>query len=617
MKVYLAQVSPTVGDLRGNFSMMKQQIQFAVQTDADVVVFPELVTVGYPPKDLLYNNQIWESHDVLVKQMQTFINAIGKQVTVIFGGLHQVTQTYGRYSRYNAAFIVDPHYKTRIVHKRLLPCYDVFDESRHFASGINEPYLPVLIRINRGNESHDIKTDVIICEDMWNFGSIGNVSWMAPESYTHDPISHLKGDGPVFIINGSPFWRGKIKATSDLVKNISMHLKRPVVWVNQVGGQDDLVFGGYSMVAVPHCIKGYSNSSGIDFYMCEAFAQDYCLVRTEDISDPVIKFLRPGESCCDSGETALLQPKQPFNPRPTFKYNDKIVEESDFETWCLFSALKLGLYDYCCRNGFKEIVFGASGGIDSAVVGAIAALAVGGANVTAITMPSKFSSEGSVADAKSLAENFGMNFIQWPIGEIHTEFRNKMLSGGKQKFSSDVVDQNIQPRVRGTLLMGYSNDTGALLVSTGNRSEAACGFTTMYGDSCGGFALLLDVFKTQVYDLARFINKYNKGELLSGTIPVNSIDKPPSAELAEGQKDIDSLPPYDILDKVLEDIIEHEMPTSDLILKYKDPTLVNKVLNMYKKSEWKRQQSPISPKVSLRSFGSGRRMPISSKITLI
>lgn len=567
MKVSIAQVSPNIGDLKGNTKLIKFNIEKAIADGSHVVVFPELVTVGYPPRDLLYNNELWNKHDEYIKSIHDFIKIQGHDITAIIGGLHQVELTYGRKERYNAAYIIDPE-RIRIVHKRLLPCYDVFDETRYFKSGIDEPYIPIKIKV----DNEEILCDVIICEDMWNFQNSSDDFWMAPYSYGIDPVSNLKGNGPIFIINGSPFWMNKIEKTRNLLAKISYANKdRRIFWVNQVGGYDDIIFGGYSTV--------FFNGA---YSTMEKFREDFATFDDKNEKKNSWKFY-------------------PFNEH---NQPSSLIKEDEIDN--LLDALVFSVKEYCRRTGFSKIVFGASGGIDSAVVGAIASIALGGQNCTAITMPSPYSSEGSINDAEELAKRCEMGYKIYRISDIYESFKNTLQTIDRPEIKS-LTDENIQPRVRGTLLMAEANDTGALLLSTGNKSELSVGYCTIYGDMAGGYALISDVPKTIVYKIAERINiKYNN------IIPTDSITKPPSAELKPGQKDIDSLPPYEILDPLLEDIV-NEVSSDKIIARYgKD--LYYKILKMVDRSEFKRFQAPPGPKVMSRSFGSGRRIPIAKKL---
>lgn len=594
MRVMLAQVNPTIGDLRGNLALMQSEIDIAVRNKCNVVVFPELVTVGYPPRDLLYDNELWLNHDLLVAKLHGWLKLFQNEITVIFGGLHQVQLSHGRYARYNAAFVMDKD-GVRVVHKRLLPCYDVFDETRYFVPAIDEPYLPIFIR----DEGELVACDVLICEDIWNFQYTGNVSWMAPATYTIDPVSNLRGRGPVFVINGSPFWMGKIRRmVKQMIPDMARTLMRPILWVNQIGAHDDIVFGGYSMAMSPFADSPIT---------AKAFQTDRLFVTTE----PNLE----GQWHCSSvAANSGLPQAIVTGAKDDHKYaggGDDASDKEQYEIWTLFEALRLSLVDYCRRTGFQKIVFGASGGIDSAVVGAIAAVALGGENCLAVTMPAKYSSEGSWKDAEELARRCKMPFLNINIGSIHETARSKLLSGGKQQFERRVTDENLQPRIRGMILMALSNEEGSLLLTTGNKSELAVGYCTIYGDMCGGYALLTDVPKTMVWKLARFINKH-----FGNIIPENSIEKPPSAELAPGQKDTDSLPPYDLLDPVIEDILHH-VPINVIKTRTTIPERVDSVIRMINTSEFKRAQAAMGPKVTERAFGSGRRIPVAKNVTYI
>ncbi len=607
MKIQLCQTNPTVGDLKGNMNIIQQGTNVAVQNGCDVIVFPELMTVGYPPRDLLYDKSIWDNHNVLVEKMKQFINGLDYQITVIFGGLYEMQLSYGRFARYNAAYVIDPVEGIRLVLKRLLPCYDVFDETRYFVAAVlnqEQAYFPVPIWVNGKNGLYSVNCDVLICEDIWNFGCRSRVSWMSPASYAVDPIDHLKGDGPLFVINGSPWWEGKIQTTIDLLSDICEKIHRPICWVNQIGAHDDIITGGYSMCFIPSTNSWVAGErAGLPhFQMAKPFAEDAIVV---DLSDQQSNHHR-----------VILPATQVANAFPGLKmpsYHGQQIDPSDYDLWCLISALKLHLLDYFRRTGHKTAVLGLSGGIDSAVVGAIAAEALGGQNVTGITMPAPFSSSGSWEDAEALALSCKMDFLNWDITDAYKACRAKMLSGGKQTFDHSVTDENIMPRIRGLLLMMYSNDhPGCLLLSTGNKSEMAVGYCTLYGDMCGGLAMLSDVLKTDVFRLAGFMNKYNPG-----IIPINTINKPPSAELAPDQKDTDSLPDYADLDPMLMDLIEHQMPTSAVKLRTKLPEWVDKIAAKIRATEHKRTQTPIGAKTRERSFGSGRRIPVAKNVRLV
>lgn len=587
MKVAMQQINPTIGDLSGNLLIIKGAITEALSAQADVVVFPELATVGYPPRDLLYNQALWDNHEKVIQELQKFVKAIKTKFTVIVGGLHQVQLTYGRYAKYNAAFVIDNYSKNiRIVHKSLLPVYQIFSEARYFTPNSD---LPIPIVIQTETETHEC--DVLICEDIWNYKFSCDTPWL-PGSYKRDPVSELRGTGPLFVINASPYWKGKVRNCINLVKSIAKGIQRPVFYVNQVGSHDDVTFHGGSIFSIPVVHEGVDNSTRIG----KLFATD--LLICNDI-----------KSYYDLNHIIPTIDEQ----LQSNKWNGQKVELEDFEVWCDYHAMKLHLVDYCRRTGFKEVVLGLSGGIDSALVAAIAADALGGENVHGVTMPSKFSSEGSWKDAEQLANNLHLgSFQNIPIGDIHQAFRNSLLSGGKQEFDRGTTDENTQPRARAIILMANSNDHNWLLLTTGNRSELSVAYMTLYGDMCGGLAIINDLWKTEVYQMCSIINKYN-GEL----IPVATIEKPPSAELKADQKDSDSLPDYATLDVILEDLIDHEMSDEELMLKHKDVSLVRKIIKMYRTSEFKRKQLPIGTHLRARSFSSGRQIPVACKLTML
>ncbi len=600
MKVMLCQCSPVVGDLYGNWKMMQTEINFAVQEECDVVVFPELVTVGYPPRDFLYKQALWDSHDDLVQRIKQFVGNLSRQTTVIFGGLHQQTLSFGRTARFNAAYIISPT-RCIITHKRLLPCYDVFDENRYFESGLSEPYLPVPIEIesSRLGKKVTVTCDVLICEDMWNH-RFRDSNRLLPSTYTEDPTAHLCGDGPIFILNGSPFWEGKVDETTEIVKSICVDTGRAVVWVNQVGAHDDIITGGYSMVAI-RCRRRPIHHQTVpvaDLRIGKFFAEDRIIVQLSDgcnhYHDELYMEVSAAEREADS-------------PWPIGYY----------ESWLAYQAMVLHLKDYFRKTGFKKAVIGLSGGIDSAIVAAIACEALGPQNVIGLTMPSKFSSDGSISDAEQLAKNLGIkDFRTIPIKEVHNEFRNRFLSGGQQQFSKSLTDENIQPRCRMIFLMIVSSEENALLLTTGNKSEMAMGYCTLYGDTAGGLAVISDVYKTRVKAICEMINIIVKERNGGEVIPANTINKPPSAELAADQQDTDSLPPYELLDPILEDML-NDVPLNQIKLKTSIPERVEWIARQIAITEYKRVQSPPGPKLTPRSFGSGRRIPIAANLRLV
>jgi NAD+ synthetase len=597
MKVLVAQINPTVGDLSGNLEIIQQSILNAVSSQCDVVVFPELATTGYPPRDLLYSSVFWDNHKRVIENLHAFVKNQSRQITVIVGGLHEEMLSGGRYARYNAAWILDQHFGQRVVHKTLLPCYDVFDETRYFSPKATQDYAPIPIQLESGEFCI---CDVLICEDIWNNEYRGGEGWMKPSTYTVDPVEAIakNSKGPLFVLNGSPFWIGKIQETRQLVESIAQRIGHMVVWCNQVGSHDDIITGGYSTVCLPLADDIRTKSA-------KPFEEDQIIVDPLNMSE----------------EEWILWDKLGVSKCPSM--HGKIVEPDDFEMWTCYKALFLHMADYKRRCGFKQAVLGLSGGIDSAVVAVVAAHVFGSENVTGIGMPSPYSSSGSVDDAEELADNLHMRFQIKKITESYEAIKRLFLSGGKQAFDNGVTDENIQPRVRGMILMAHSNEYDpCLLLTTGNKSEITVGYCTIYGDMCGGLAVISDLWKTQVYELAKFMNKY-----FGNVIPKNTIYKPASAELRPDQKDTDSLPPYEVLDPLLQMFVEQEM-TPMAVFNSKwfeehgglgegkiDSGQVNIMYRKYRTSEYKRQQMPPGPKIQVRSFGSGRRMPIAMKLT--
>lgn len=584
MKVMMFQVNPTVGDCEGNCDIILSSLEQAIAVNADVALFPEMVTTGYPPRDLLYRQEIWDNQPVIAAKVQRSIRKNNASITAIYGGIEEASLANGHYARYNVAYIVDAK-QIRIVRKRLLPCYDVFDETRYFTPG-TDPYTPVLIRTSRGV----VNCDVLICEDIWNADFRG-VPWYAPRTYLDDPTRHLCGDGPVFVLNASPFWHGKVATTEQLILDISNRLDRQVFWCNQIGAHDDIVTGGYSMYTYR---RDY-----IDLTDENNKPDNYSIVRGKAFQTDVI-----------IDQDGAENNNRGWGPDYKPAFFGKKIDAADFDIWCSYHALKLHIQDYFRRCGCKQAVFGCSGGVDSALVGVIAADALGAENVTGITMPSKFSSTGSVSDSQKLAANLGIALLEVPIGDIHTAYRTALLDGGKQEFYKPVTDENIQPRVRGNILFAFSNDYGWLVLTTGNKSEITVGYCTLYGDMAGGLGVIGDLWKTEVYDMCHFINKYRPG-----LIPQDIIDKAPSAELRPDQKDTDSLPPYSTLDPILKALVEEERPVVEVQNKYPQVD-VFKLWRTYKSQEFKRQQMPPTCKLSARAFGSGRRFPIASNLSL-
>jgi len=536
MKIALAQINTKIGDFEGNFKKIVSFIDKAKQHDADLVIFPELTITGYPPRDLLDFESFVKDNIAYLDKVKDYTTDIG----VICGFVDINREPYGKKYRNAAALIfngeiISKHYKS------LLPFYDVFDETRYF-----EPAKEVIPVTFKGK-----RLGITICEDVWNDKDY----WTTP-LYQNNPIESLFTQGIDVILNlsASPFWLNKEKGRLDILSNIAKKYELPLVYTNQVGGNDDLLFDGASIVVDKN---GILQAQGKDF--------------EEDL---IIYDLDSNKGQINSVSTT--------------------EEES------LLKALVIGLKDYCGKLGFKKVVLGLSGGIDSAVTAVIAAYALGKENVLGITMPSMYSSSGSVDDSEILAQNLGIDFKKIPIADYFYSYVNNIQNG---ELVMDLAEENLQARIRGNILMLHSNRYGSLLLSTGNKSELAVGYCTLYGDMAGGLSVLSDVPKVMVYKLAKFINKEKE------IIPEDIITKPPSAELRPDQKDQDSLPPYEILDDILKLYIEENKSFEEISKKYPE-NIVKDIIKKVNNNEHKRRQASLGLKVTTKAFGSGRRFPI-------
>lgn len=544
MKVALAQHNPTVGDVAGNLALLQNLAREAKVRGADLVVFTEQAILGYPAKDLLLRREV-------IAQNLAALETLAKQsdeIAMLVGFAEPNPDSFGR-PLYNAVALLDAGQRVATVRKRLLPTYDVFDEARYF-----EPAGPQPIVHWRGR-----KLGISICEDLLSESLLGR------PLYDIDPIANLARDGADLFINtaASPFWLGKTRWRIDRLAKACRTHSLPGVLVNQVGGNDELIFDGGSCAV---------DAGGRHVGQARAFANDLLLVDLD----------RLGESR--------------FEP---------VLDDIH----ALREALVIGVRDYVRKCGFSTVVLGLSGGIDSAITAAIAVAALGPENVTGVAMPSRFSSDHSVGDAAALAENLGIKLQTIPIQEVHSAYEQTLAPNFTGR-APDVTEENIQARIRGAILMALSNKFGALLLTTGNKSEIAVGYCTLYGDMCGGLAVISDVPKSMVYRLARHINEH-AGRVL---IPENTITKPPSAELRPDQHDQQSLPAYDILDDLLERYEEDLETPADLVAAGHPPQLVDDVLAKIHMSEYKRQQMAPGLKVTSRAFGFGRRMPIAARV---
>ncbi len=574
MRFALAQINPIVGDLRYNADRIFEMIQRAKFAGAQILIFPELALVGYPPKDLLL-----KSH--LIDRCQQLAEEIAQQadsIAIILGYPARSSTATGLTLQNTIAFCSNGKIQHQYA-KRLLPTYDVFDESRYFEPGSHAGIVT----------HHNVKLGLSICEDLWNEQNLFD-----RQLYHEDPAQQLADQGADLIINcaASPYEINKHDFRLNLFQTTVQKLNLPILYVNQVGANDELVFDGNSCSISP---------TGQTLAHAQDFDTDLLLVEI-----PFEHEQTPAESTHAHHHDRWQLPDEKVGR----------LHQPAAGIPSVFSALALGLRDYCRKCKFKTIVLGLSGGIDSAVSACIAVEALGSENVIGITMPSRFSSDHSVSDAEQLATNLGIAFYNIPIKQAH-EALEESLQPILEYTEPDITEENIQARLRGIILMAQSNKTGSLLVTTGNKSELAVGYCTLYGDMCGGLAILSDVPKTMVYDLAHYINspESNLYDLFSrASIPQNTIDKPPSAELRPDQTDQDSLPPYDILDQIIHLYIERHLSARQIAEQTSlDYDLVLRFVTLIDRNEYKRKQTPPGIKVTSRAFGFGRRMPIAQR----
>lgn len=543
VKIALGQINPTVGDFSGNAAKIIDFSRRAQAGGAGMILFPELSVCGYPPRDLVERSSfVARNRDSAEK-----IAAETRGIAVICGLVTRAPVDAGRAAMNSAALLVDGKIAF-IQSKMLLPTYDVFDEMRNFAAAKSQELFPFC-----GN-----RMALTICEDAWN-----DKQFWPHRLYSVDPVESLIRAGGNFVLNisASPFWIGKRELRRDMLACIARQHKVPVVLVNQVGGNDSLVFDGSSLVL---------NREGQVIAQGRSFEEDLIYFDSSDLT----------------GE---------------------MHEQTAGEEASVYSALVLGTRDYMRKCGFQKAIIALSGGIDSALTAVVAAEAVGPENVIGVGMPGPYSSQGSIDDARGLAKNLGIRFELLSINPAYEAYRStlkEVFKGTKE----DVTEENIQSRARGTLLMALSNKFGAIVLSTGNKSELGVGYCTLYGDMVGGLAVISDVPKTLVYRLSQYVNSRRS------VIPQATLEKPPSAELRPNQKDSDSLPPYEVLDAVLEDYVE-DSHSAERIAEDRgfDIELVRRVIRMVDRAEYKRQQAAPGLKISPKAFGYGRRLPIAAK----
>ena len=546
MNIALAQINPTVGDLEGNRTKILRDARRAREREVDLVVFPELSVTGYPPEDLLEN-------PFFQKATRRTVDHIAQNVPpdlgVIIGAPVPNPDAYGK-PLHNAALLFENGELKDQVYKTLLPTYDIFDEDRYFEPAESRHIV----------EWRGVRLGLHVCEDMWNVHH--PEGFQNGHRYECDPVAELGAHDPDLFINisASPFSIGKHAVRNDLVEHICRRHERPFLICNQVVANTEIIYDGDSRVHA---------ADGTQVECAASFEEDLLVWDTE----------APTEACTT-------------DRNPVADLHD---------------ALVLGIRDYYEKTGiFDKVIMGLSGGIDSAVTCTLATAALGAENVVGVTMPSEISSEGSVTDSEKLAENLGIEFREIPIRPAIDAF-DEMLADAFAGTEPGAAEENLQSRARGVTLMALSNKFGHLLLSTGNKSEMAVGYVTLYGDTNGGVAVLSDVLKTRVYKLAHHINE-RAGR---NVIPQNTIDKPPSAELKEGQKDTDTLPPYEVLDAVLKRYIEQKKELRTIVNETGiDEDLVHDVLRQVDRNEYKRRQAPPGLRVTEKAFGVGRRIPI-------
>jgi NAD+ synthase/NAD+ synthase (glutamine-hydrolysing) len=548
MRIAILQLNFTVGDIAGNAEKIVSAVKNAGSSGIDLFITSELALTGYPPRDLLLNK-------TFIEKTRQAASGLAKDLMgypPLIVGFPEANASGEGKPLYNSAVLLKDGEISRVFRKTLLPTYDVFDEYRYF-----EPSDPAAALEIAGS-----RIGVTICEDIWNDRDCTPL-----RLYRLDPLEKLFASGIDCIVNisASPFFLGKQKVREEMLGKIAAKYKTPLVYVNQCGGNDDLVFDGRSCV-----FSGDGKLSA----RAKPFREDTLIV---DV---------PGTS----GRT------EPY------------IELAEEEAW---EALVMGTRDYAAKCGFKKVLLGLSGGIDSALTAAIAAEALGKENVFGVLMPSPYSSKGSIDDALALVRNLGINGLKVPIKNVMSAFAGAMRQAFKG-YKQDITEENIQSRIRGNILMALSNKYGALLLTTGNKSELAVGYCTIYGDMSGGLAVIADVSKTMVYRIANWLNNV-KG----GIIPQNSIDKAPSAELRPNQTDQDSLPPYDLLDKILYNYIELHKSADEIIAMGLDKETVVQILYLVRKAEFKRKQAAPGIKITDCAFGTGWRMPIAAKHNLI
>lgn len=558
VRIAVAQINTIVGDLKGNTEKILFYINQANKKDTDLIVFPELAITGYPPEDLLLKPHFIREN---LRCLRMVAVGTGDMIAIAgFAGEHKG-------SIYNSAAVLSNKKCVYVYNKMNLPNYGVFDEKRYFKLGAENALL-------RGK---DFCFGINICEDIW-----------VSES---DIEKRLFSQADFFInISASPYCLGKVKEREGILSDKARRYKTPVIYCNLIGGQDELIFDGRSAVF---------DKNGRSIAGAKAFEEDLLMI---DLPLDKARPVKKGKKIKIIDIGYRIKKKKDILKQDDVKKLDKIEE--------VYSALVLGVRDYVSKNNFSKVVLGLSGGVDSALVACIAVEALGKANVLAISMSSIYSSRATQGDAEILTRNLGIRLVKMPITDILDSYM-VTLESHFTGMRPDATEENLQARIRGNLLMAFSNKFGYLVLNTGNKSETSVGYCTLYGDMAGGFAVIKDVPKRLVYELARYVNKKAQREI----IPESVLERPPSAELRSDQKDQDTLPSYEVLDKVIDLYIEKDSSLKNITKEIKNGDVVKRVLKMIDLSEYKRRQSPPGIKITPRAFGRDRRMPITNKYT--
>jgi NAD+ synthase (glutamine-hydrolysing) len=554
LRIALAQINPVVGDIKGNVRLARDAIGRARAEGAQILALPELALSGYPPEDLVLKKAFVDTN-------RSALDEVARHTGDVLTVVGFVDEEDG--VLFNAAGLCHRGRVAGVYRKQRLPNYGVFDERRYFEPGVEHLLMET---------GHGI-VGVCVCEDAWS---------------TTGPVV-AQGDAGAQVvvnINASPYHKGKLPERTEMLADRARRAEASIVYVNTVGGQDELVFDGNSLVLAP---------DGSILARLPQFEESFAVV------DVPLGVTRRGKSGASVRRIEISLRDAANTSRVTAGITEPLGRAAE-----IYAALELALRDYVGKNGFEKVVVGLSGGIDSALTAVIASDALGPHAILGVAMPSMYSTSHSVDDAKTLAVNLGIEMLEIPIARVYNAYLD-VLDSALEHSEEGLAEENLQARIRGNILMAISNRYGHLVLATGNKSEMACGYATLYGDMAGGFALLRDVLKTEVYALARHRNS------LSPVIPENIMTKAPSAELRPDQKDSDSLPPYDQLDPVLEGYIEHNAGLKDLIAEGHDEDVVRKIITLVDRAEYKRRQAPPGPKVTTKAFGRDRRLPITNK----